>query len=145
MLTLARYKKSSTLRAKLEWLGVEPSYSRPRVSNDNSISEALFRTRKYRPEYPHDGFKSIDAARLWRHQFVCWYNEEHKHSAIKFVTPGQRHRGEDVQMLKEREKLYKKERSANPSHWSGNTRDWSRSECATLNADKTVDDLKKAA
>jgi len=58
-------QKGFTMRAKLEALGVTPSYSRPRVSNDNPYSESLFRTCKYRPEYPVKGFDSIDAARKW--------------------------------------------------------------------------------
>jgi len=108
-------QKSSTLRATMEWLGVESSYSRPRVSNDNAISEALFRTTKYRPNYPHNGFKSLEHAQQWCKDFVQWYNEEHKHSAIKFVTPSQRHRGEDVQILAKRDALYRQAKAAKPS------------------------------
>jgi len=89
-------QKSSTLRVTLEWLGIEPFYRRPRVSNDNAYSEALFKTTKYRPNFPYQGFQSVDDARQWCAQFVHWYNEEDKHSAIKFMTPAQRHRGEDI-------------------------------------------------
>lgn len=138
-------QKSSTLRATLEWLGVEPSYSRPRVSNDNAISEALFRTTKYRPDFPHAGFKSLEAARQWCADFVHWYNEEHKHSALKFVTPGQRHRGEDVQILAERDALYRQARDANPRRWSGATRNWERVQTMTLNPENPKETLEKAA
>ena len=138
-------QKSSTLRATLEWLGVEPSYSRPRVSNDNSFSEALFRTTKYRPNFPGEGFKSLEAARLWCAEFVHWYNEEHKHSAIKFVTPGQRHRGEDIQILAERDGVYRQAKSANPSRWSGTTRNWERPKTMTLNPDISKEKIEKAA
>ena len=129
----------------MEWLGVEPSYSRPRVSNDNAFSEALFRTTKYRPDFPHEGFESLAAARQWCKDFVHWYNEEHKHSAIKFVTPAQRHRGEDIQVLKKRDELYQKARAENPSRWSGTTRNWERPEVMTLNPDKKQEELGRAA
>jgi putative transposase len=56
-------QKGSALRATLEALGVLPSYSRPRVSDDNAFSEAVFRTCKYRPQYPSGGFESLQAAR----------------------------------------------------------------------------------
>ncbi|MDN3520399.1 DDE-type integrase/transposase/recombinase, partial [Halomonas ramblicola] len=55
--------KGATLLEKLHDLGITPSFSRPRVSNDNPYSESLFRTCKYRPCYPADGFGSLDAAR----------------------------------------------------------------------------------
>jgi len=138
-------QKSSTLRATLEWLGVEPSYSRPRVSNDNALSEALFKTTKYRPDFPYDGFGSLDDAREWCAQFVLWYNEEHKHSAIKFVTPAQRHRGEDIKILAERGEVYRRAKAANPSRWSGDTRNWERPETMVLNPDKPGDKMKEAA
>lgn len=138
-------QKSSTLRAKMEWLGIEASYSRPRVSNDNAISEALFRTTKYRPEFPHDGFESLEKAQQWCVQFVQWYNEEHKHSAIKFVTPAQRHRGEDIEILAKRDELYRKAKAANPSRWSGNTRNWKRPDMMVLNPDNEQEKLEKAA
>lgn len=138
-------QKSSTLRATMEWLGVEPSYSRPRVSNDNAISEALFRTTKYQPNFPHEGFESIDHAREWCHTFVNWYNQDHKHSAIKFVTPSQRHNGEDVQILAKRDELYRKSRAANPTRWSGSTRNWERPESMTLNPDTEAETEVKAA
>jgi len=138
-------QKSSTLRATLDWLGVEPSYSRPRVSNDNAYSEALFKTTKYRPDFPHDGFESLDGARQWCAQFVHWYNEEHKHSAIKFVTPAQRHRGDDIKILAERHEIYLQAKAANPSRWSGATRDWNRPETMILNPDDSEEKMKKTA
>ena len=138
-------QKSSTLRAKMDWLGIEPSYSRPRVSNDNAMSESLFRTTKYRPDYPHDGFDSMDHARQWCAQFVRWYNDEHKHSSLKFVTPAQRHCGDDVQLLAKRDELYRQARAANPSRWSSSTRNWERAESMTLNPDKTSEKLESVA
>jgi transposase InsO family protein len=61
---------------EMQNLGVISSYSRPRVSNDNPYSEALFRTCKYCSSYPTEGFESIDAAREWVKGFVEWYNNE---------------------------------------------------------------------
>ena len=82
--------KATTVLAMLHWLGIEPSYSRPRVSDDNAFAEALFRTAKYRPEFPLKGFADLDSARQWAMRFVHWYNHEHRHSGIRYVTPAQR-------------------------------------------------------
>ncbi len=90
----------------MERLGVTASFSRPRVSNDNPFSEALFRTCKYTPTWPTRGFASIKAARAWVHSFATWYNTAHRHSAIRFVTPDQRHRGEDRELLDSRHQVY---------------------------------------
>ena len=138
-------QKSSTLRVTMERLGIEASYSRPRVSNDNAISESLFRTTKYRPDFPFDGFESIEKARQWCAEFVNWYNEEHKHSALKFVTPAQRHRGEDVEILANRDELYRQAKAKNPNRWSGETRNWERPSTMILNADPKAEELEKAA
>src|SRR3546814_8202691 len=86
--------KGSTMLATLQALGVAPSYSRPAVSNDNPFSESLFKTLKYRPAYPRQAFEDLGAARAWVSEFECWYNHEHRHSAIRFVTPAQRHAGD---------------------------------------------------
>lgn len=64
--------KSQTLKAKLEQLSVLPSYSRPRVSNDNAYAESVFRTLKYRPQWPSNGFKTLGDARQWVERFVRW-------------------------------------------------------------------------
>jgi transposase InsO family protein len=88
--------KGATMLATLENLGVAASFSRPRVSNDNPYAESLFRTCKYRPDYPRQAFDSVDEARAWTQRFVRWYNHEHKHSGLKFVTPAQRHGGPPV-------------------------------------------------
>ena len=101
-----------------------PSFSRPSVSDDNPYSESLFRTLKYTLAYPGKPFESIEAAHQWVHGFVQWYNEEHRHSAIRYVTPGQRHRGEDVALLQSRRAVYKSARQQRPGRWSGRTRNW---------------------
>jgi len=100
--------KGAMLRVTLQQLGIEPSYSRPRVSNDNAYSEALFRTCKYRPDFPYEGFATVEAAREWVHGFVSWYNDEHRHSAIRFVTPSERHSGADKDILAQRDVLYRR-------------------------------------
>jgi transposase InsO family protein len=117
-------QRGFTLKAKLDALGIMPSFSRPRVSNDNPFSEALFRTCKYRPDYPRTGFEHIGDSRRWLSQFVYWYNEIHFHSAIRFVTPAQRHRGEDRQMLVNRRLVYEQARRRQRGRWSGQVRNW---------------------
>lgn len=116
--------KGATLLATLQKLEIKPSFSRPRVSNDNAFSEAMFRTCKYRPDYPTKGFESLEAAREWVHHFVQWYNHEHRHSGIRYVTPDERHRGLDHDILARRHQLYQAARAANPERWSGDTRNW---------------------
>jgi transposase InsO family protein len=101
----------------LQKLGVAASFSRPRVSNDNPYSESLFKTLKYRPEYP-DFFKTLAEARQWVTQFIYWYNEIHKHSAIKYVTPSQRHRGDDIAILAHREEVLLQAKKENPKNWN---------------------------
>ena len=83
--------KGEAMLATLQRLGVAGSRSRPAVSNDNPFSEALFRTLKYRPQLPVKPLGSFLHARRWVTQLVHWYNHEHRHSAIGFVTPHQRH------------------------------------------------------
>nr|VFK58535.1 MAG: Integrase core domain-containing protein [Candidatus Kentron sp. TUN] len=85
--------------ATLHKLGIVPSFSRPSVSDDNPYSESLFRTLKYCPAYPDKPFEGIEQARRWVHRFVHWYNLEHRHSAIGYVTPSQRHTGQDTTAL----------------------------------------------
>jgi transposase InsO family protein len=97
--------KGATMLATLQNLGVVPSFSRPKVSDDNPFSESLFKTLKYRPSYPDGAFASISVARIWVERFVSWYNNEHRHSEINFVTPAQKYRGEDFEILQKRVQL----------------------------------------
>ena len=128
--------KGATMLATLQALGIATSFSRPRVSDDNPYSEALFRTVKYRPEYPSRPFESLEEARRWVAWFVEWYNTSHRHSGINFVTPDQRHSDEDVQILAGRHTLYQQARARHPERWSGKTRDWSRVEIVRLNPER---------
>ncbi len=125
--------KGETMLATMQQLGVAASRSRPSVSNDNPFSESLFRTLKYRPELPLKPFEDIVAAHRWVMDLVRWYNLEHRHSAIQFVTPQQRHAGLDTSMLKNREVVYAAARKANPTRWSGLTRNWSSIDEVHLN------------
>lgn len=128
--------KATTVLAMLHWLGVKPSYSRPRVSDDNAFVESLFKTAKYRPEFPAHGFADLAAARAWGQRFVRWYNFEHRHSGIRYVTPAQRHAGEDVAILAARHQTYLQARNRHPARWSGATRDWSHLAIVTLNPER---------
>lgn len=128
--------KGATMLATLQWLGVMPSFSRPSVSDDNPYSEALFKTLKYHPGYPDEPFQSLDEARTWVGGFVLWYNETHRHSALRFVTPGQRHRGEDIAILQQRHTLYEQAKDQHPERWSGSTRNWNPEDIVYLNPGK---------
>ncbi|MFT6046416.1 MAG: putative transposase [Arenicella sp.] len=108
----------------------------PGVSNDNPYSESLFRTLKYCPGWPKAGFNSIAEARKWVPKFVAWYNNEHRHSKIKFVTPNQRHSGLDNEILRKRKALYELKKKENASRWSGPTRNRQPISSVHLNAEK---------
>jgi transposase InsO family protein len=128
--------KGATMLATLQRLGVMPSFSRPSVSNDNPYSESLFKTLKYRPEYPLKPFADVTEARLWVTGLVEWYNHEHRHSAIRFVTPAQRHESLDENLLDNRKAVYEAARARHPQRWSGSTRNWQRIQVVHLNPDK---------
>jgi putative transposase len=116
--------RGSTMVATLQSLGMVPSFSRPHVSDDNPYSEALFRTLKHTPAYPRLPFARLEAARRWVASFVAWYNGEHRHSAIRFVTPDQRHFGLEQDILAQRHEVYLHARRRHPERWSGQTRNW---------------------
>jgi putative transposase len=130
--------KATTVLAMLYWLGIKPSYSRPRVSDDNAFAEALFRTVKYRPEFPPKGFADLNAARQWTVRFVQWYNHEHRHSGIRYVTPAQRHAGQDRLLLNARHAVYQSARERNPRRWSRQTRNWTPVTAVTLNPERNT-------
>jgi putative transposase len=134
--------KGATMLATLQSLGVMPSFSRPAVSNDNPYSEALFKTLKYRPDYPQRAFESLLSARQWIATFVQWYNHEHRHSAVCFVTPGQRHAGQDTALLAKRVEVYEAAKAKHPGRWSGSTRNWEPVRVVHLNPDQQAT-LKK--
>ena len=131
--------KGSTMLATLQRLGVVTSFSRPHVSDDNPFSESLFRTLKYRPEYPRRPFATLEAARSWVAGFVAWYNTEHLHSAIRFVTPDDRHHGREDTILRHRNLVYEQARRRKPLRWIGTTRNWNPIGTVVLNPKKHDD------
>ena len=128
--------KATTVLAIMHWLGITPSYSRPRVSDDNAYAEAVFRTAKYRPVFPVRGFAELADARTWAATFVHWYNHEHRHSGIRYVTPAERHAGMDTTVLADRHQVYQQARERTPRRWSRNTRNWTPVGAVTLNPER---------
>lgn len=125
--------KGATMLATMQKLGIVPSFSRPSVSNDNPYSESLFKTLKYTPIYPSKPFESVEHSRRWVATFVQWYNHVHRHSGIKYVTPVQRHQGEDRAILEQRKLVYEKAKKQHPERWSGETRNWEHEALVELN------------
>jgi transposase InsO family protein len=139
--------KGATMLARLQMLGVMPSFSRPSVSDDNPFSESLFKTTKYCPMYPSKPFESELAAIAWVEKFIHWYNDEHLHSGIRFITPSARHSGKDVEQLLNRKIVYENAKSMNPKRWSSSTRNWNYIGEVPLNClqRKTRQSTKRAA
>lgn len=136
--------KASTYVAKLQELGVRASYSRPSVSDDNAYAESLFRTCKYRPDYP-GAFASLAEARAWALRFERWYNHTHKHRNLKFISPAERHHGADKTIFTKRIALYERARAKQPARWSGEIRDWSLPKEVWLNRPAPEHALREAA
>lgn len=116
------------------------------MSNDNPYAESLFRTCKYRPDYPNKPFGSLEEAQAWTQQFVRWYNQDHKHSSLKLVTPAQRHNGQAAAILKQRERVYRDAKRRNPQRWAQHTRNWKLDDQVWLNPERIQPEaLKQAA
>jgi transposase InsO family protein len=130
--------RGSTMVATLQWLGIVPSFSRPHVCNDNPYSEALFRTLKHTPTYPRLPFASVETARAWVAHFVDWYNREHLHSGIRYVTPDERHFGRESDVLARRSAVYERARRRTPERWSRSTRNWTPIGLVVLNPEPDV-------
>jgi putative transposase len=75
---------------------------------------------------------------MWCEKFVAWYNNEHLHSGLNFITPHQRHTGEGNSILANRHKVYEIAKKAHPERWSGKTRNWSLPDRVSLNPDKNT-------
>lgn len=118
-------------------LGITPSRSRPRVSDDNPYSKSLFKTCKYFPNYPAHRFEDIYQVREWVKTFVHWYNNKHKHSGIKFLTPNERHEGKEQEILAKRHEVYEKTKGIPPERWTRATRDCSLIKGLWLNPEKS--------
>ena len=126
--------KGATSKATMERLGILASYRRPHVSDDNPYSEALFRTLKYRPDYPSRPFESLEEAQGWVDGFVHWYNHEHLHSGIGMVSPAQRHDGTDVAVREARRVVTADAVKRHPLRWAGRApRKWNAPAKVALN------------
>ena len=136
--------KGYTMLSKMYALNVLPSFSRPRVSEDNPYSESLFRTLKYRPLYP-GRFSSIEEANLWLKGFVHWYNYEHMHSGISYVTPFERHYGKDIGILKTRRETYLRAYENMPKRWSRKPKNWEHEKVVGINYQQDKKVLNKAS
>jgi putative transposase len=136
--------KGATMLETLYSLGIKPSRSRPRVSNDNPYAESLFKTLKYVPDFQPNGFENLTEARLWVKKFVSWYNNDHRHSGINYVTPSERHSGKDKEILNKRKALYEVAKSNHPERWSRETRAWEFSDTEWLNPRQDTEEKKKA-
>ena len=137
--------KGETMLAAMQRLGVAHTRSRPAVSNDNPYVESAFRTLKYRPELPVRPFDNLLAARRWVTDLAHWYNHEHRHSAIGFVTPAQRNAGLDRALLEQRARVYASARQHNPQRWSATPRQWMHVDAVYLNPDKEPQHHQKVA
>ena len=142
--------KGATMLATMRQLGITPSFSRPSVSNDNPYSESLFRTMKYRPAYPSKPFESLQQAQVWVDDFVIWYNTEHLHSGIHYLTPDDRHYGRQKNILAQRHEVYQNAKKMNPLRWTADTRNWEPVIEVKLNPEKertisTESTIKNAA
>ena len=129
--------KGAALLVALQKLGVAASFSRPSAGNDNPCSESLLKTCKYRPGFPGRPFESLEHARAWVAGFAAWHNDEHRHGGIRFATPGERHRGEDIAVLARRKAVYEAARGEHPERWSGDIRNWERPATVSPNPDKS--------
>ena len=89
------------------------------------------------------GFETLDDARAWAAEFVRWYNVEHRHSGIRYVSPQQRHAGQDQAILAARHALHRQAQQRHPARWSGATRDWSLIDVVSLNPER--DEVVKMA
>ena len=138
--------KGATMLETLYRLGIVPSNSRPRVSNDNPYAESIFKTLKYRPNFQPKGFGTLTEARRWVQYFVDWYNNEHKHSGLNFISPIERHKGLDKEIFNKRIEVYEAAKNKHPERWTKDIRNWSLEDKVFLNperkektVDKTVD------
>lgn len=130
--------KGLSLLGLLYFLGVSYSFSRPRVSNDNPFIESFFKTVKYTAGYPGN-FRNIDHAREWLACFIHWYNYEHLHSGLGYVTPMQKRKGRDVALFQQRNQTIQAARKLNPQRWGSRpARIWKKEETIYLNPGKKI-------
>ena len=120
------------IRDFYDTIGIKPSYSRPRIKNDNPFIESNFRFLKNNPQFPDRPFQSLEECRSWLSNFVKWYNEKHLHKSLRYITPNQKHSNEDAEILKKRIRVFEDAKKSNPVRWSGVSRNWNRVESTEL-------------
>jgi putative transposase len=120
--------KATTVLAMLNWLGVKPSYSRPRVSEDNAYAEGVAVPHgQVPPGVPGQGLRrSQRGTRLG----------DRLRALVQRRPSTQRHAGDDLALLAARHALYTEARALNPARWSRNTRNWSPVRVVTLNPER---------
>lgn len=129
--------KGVTLLEALYMLGISPSGSRPRVSNDNPYVESIFRTCKYPPSYSVSGFANITEAREWYLLSYIGIIMNIVNSGLNFLTPIQCHNGNSEIILKQRKQLYEKAKANHPERWSRQTRDLTLDKEVWLNPERS--------
>jgi putative transposase len=97
-------------------LGVTCSHSRPRVSNDNPVSESQFKTLKYQPDYP-GRFQDVSHARRWCEDYFHWYNNVHHHSGLAYYTPEQVFTGRDRSIARTRQAALDRQYQRHPERF----------------------------
>jgi len=108
--------RSKPVALLLADLGVVKTHSRPQVSNDNPFSEAQFRTLKYCPQFP-DRFGSIEDGRAFGQAFFRWYNQDHRHSGLGFLTPATVHFGQAAAVRAQRDRVLSVAYAAHPERF----------------------------
>jgi putative transposase len=109
--------RSKPVAMLLADLGVTKSHSRPHVSDDNPYSEAQFKTLKYQPDFPAR-FESIEHARAFCQTFFAWYNHEHRHSGIGYMTPAAVHAGQAQRLYEARQRVLDQAFVAHPERFT---------------------------
>ena len=114
--------RGSSMRSKpvaflLADLGIAKSHSRPYTSTDNPFSEAMFKTTKYRPEFP-DRFETLQEATAFFRQFIDWYNNQHRHSGIGMMTPDAMHSGKAPEIRRKRAVVLEAAYRTNPERFA---------------------------
>lgn len=110
--------RSKPVASLLVDLDVAKSHSRPYTSDDNPFSESQFKTMKYRPDFP-DRFGSLEDARAHCQVFFDWYNNQHRHSGIGYMTPHSVHYGQAQALLATRQATLDAAFSATPNRFKG--------------------------
>ena len=108
--------RSKPVALLLADLGVTKTHSRPQVSNDNPFSEAQFKTLKYCPQFP-ERFGSIEDGRAFGQVFFPWYNQQHRHSGLGFLTPAVVHFGQAAAVRTQRQQVLAAAYAAHPERF----------------------------